>query len=441
MVKSKSYIYEKLIIALLFWLILQDFVLSIFYNLTGSSILTKILFYSKDIALVFLFLWSLSRGISKKLFIGLLVFLVSVFISMLLAIAGSQITFLSLLQNVRNIILLPCFICIGYAIRQRDYFINKCKKRFFAFIVFCAVIGIVDYYLDKLVGTVNFWRNTVGITDFLIDIKGQGVRLVEGLPGNFYGQYGNEFFSVKRLVSIWMNPLTAAYLMALPFVYFSISFIKYKSNSHLIKALILGFAIYLTHTRAIIIILLLLFVLYLILNPSTNNTILLFLIVIAGLAAAILFVNKIYSILYDGSTMGHINAIVESLNNIGLSLFGAGFGRIGISGDVGSESQYLTVVGNLGVLGLAVYLFFLIFPLVRINKISKKDILDKTVLYLGFGYILTGIISEQLSAYTTIVPYFILLGFTLKQSISKPRKMTVSRTTDKFAEKSSLKSI
>lgn len=423
-------VYENLILILLFWIVLQDFVLSIFYNYSGSAFITKILFYSKDVVLIVLFLWSLVRGVSQQLMIGLFVFFVCVIFSGLVAIVETDIKITSLLQNIRNVIILPCFVCIGYSVQNRERFYQKFTCVFFNFIVICAGIGLVDYVLDSLIGTVRFWRDTVGVTNYLTDIKGQGERLVQGLPGNFYGQYGNEFFSVKRLVSIWMNPLTAAYLMALPFVFYSAKLIRdpqSRTYQLVIKLLILGSSIYFTHTRAIILIMVGLFVLYLILHPTKKNYICLSCLFVCGILVGIVFFDKFLAILYDGSTLGHISGIVGAISNLEFRLFGSGFGHIGISGSVSSESQYLTVLGNMGIVGLAAYLFFLIYPLIKIKKSHKKSSFFVAIIYMGLGYIITGLISEQLSAYTTIVPYYLILGVLMKQAEGERIKKIVAK--------------
>ncbi len=411
---KKNELYEKLIVILLFWLVLQDFVLALFYNITNQIFLTNLLFYSKDILLIVLFFWCFVRGVTKKLFYLTGCFFVCLAITFFITLFITDTEFKVILQNIRGIILLPCYVCIGFSIKSDASFIKSLKEKFFSFLLVCAVIGIVEYFLDKIVGTKDFWVNTVGIGKFLTDIKDQSVRLYNGLPGNFYGQYGNDFFSVKRLVGLWMNPLTAAYLMALPFSYYGCAFLKSKNYFILIKVIILGLAIYFTHTRAIILLLAVSFILYLLFNPSKNNMIILGIIAVVGIVLIGVFFEKIMAIMYDGSTIGHINGIVTSLSKMNYCIFGNGFSYAGIIGDLGTESQYITVLGNIGIAGLIFYLIFLIYPLVIIKRYSNRNIFLMGVFYVGICYTFSGIISEQLSAYTTIAPYYIVLGFSLK---------------------------
>lgn len=426
--ERKSFVFESLVIFLLFWVVFQDFILSLVYNITNNIILTNLLFYSKDVIFICLFIWSLFRGVSKNLFVGFIVFSICVLFALVNSLFKYNFTISTLLQSVRGVIILPCFICIGDAIIYKNKFKKVVVNKYFNFIVFVACFGIFEYFLDQIVGTANFWRNTIGITDFFIDIKGQEERIFEGLPGNFYGQYGNDFFSVKRLVSIWVNPLTAAYVMALPFLYFFIISLQNREFKNLAKAIILGVSIYLTHTRAIILTICFVIFLYLLMHPTPQRKLFLFVSIICGIIFIILFRNKIFAFLYDGSTMGHINAITQSIENMGVSLFGGGFGQVGILGLVGSESQYLTVLGNMGIVGLMVYLYFLVYPLLKVKKYNHS-LIGQTVFFIGIAYIITGFISEQLSAFTTIVPYYILVGLVFGETryqLKKPEFKTGS---------------
>ncbi len=421
--KNKNLFYI-LIIFLLYFIVVQDFALSLIYKISGSSTFVKLLIYSKEIIFIMLFAYVvLFVRLPQKLLLAVLLFFVCVMFSGIIALVNGK-GVMNIVENIRGVVLLPGFICIGYGIKDDARIINHITKKYMPFLVVCACIGIVEYFLDKTIGTKNFWRNTVGITEFYTDIKGQAHRLVQGFPGNFYGQYGDEFFSVKRLVGIWMGPLTAGYALFIPSLYyFILIFFKNKYRlKYFIALFLILFAIYLTHTRAIIVVFLFSALAFFVLNPTRRNLAILSVIAIFGLIFAVFNWDKIVAFIFDGSTIGHITSILDSLDTIEISVFGEGFGRYGVSGDVGTENIYLTLIGNMGLMGLSLYVFIAAYSVYKVYKV-KDGIWRRIALYVALGYFITGFVSEQLIAYTSIMPFYLLLGLTGKGEYQE--KLTV----------------
>lgn len=416
----ESSLYLKCVKFLLVWCILQDFVLSTLYNLTGSILLTDVFFYTKDILLILLFLSSIKRmNFRSKLGKLIVAYFAVVIIALLLGlINGGSVT--NIAQNTRGVILLPCFICIGHGIKnaKREEFDEFIKTKYLTWILISVCFGLIDYFLDITIGTKYFWRNIIGITSFLTDIKHQANRLLFDLPGNFYGYgEGGSYFSRKRLVGFWGSPLTCAYALLLP-AFFYLLKVFYNRNKHIDKSKTKDFlicvlyitGIFLSYTRAIIIVLIIIFAAYTFIYANRNVP--LFLLVISTFLVCLFAVDysTIRGILYDGSTIGHINGIIGGLTKIEPSLFGHGINYAGVEGTgVGTESTYLTLLGNIGIVGLILFIIIFIYSLKAISR-NSTDIITKAVMLTGIGLMVTGVVSEQLLAYTTIAPFFIMLG-------------------------------
>jgi len=159
-----------------------------------------------------------------------------------------------------------------------------------------------------------------------------------------------------------------------------------------------------------------------VLNPTRRNLAILSVIAIFGLIFAVFNWDKIVAFIFDGSTIGHITSILDSLDTIEISVFGEGFGRYGVSGDVGTENIYLTLIGNMGLMGLSLYVFIAAYSVYKVYKV-KDGIWRRIALYVALGYFITGFVSEQLIAYTSIMPFYLLLGLTGKGEYQE--KLTV----------------
>lgn len=80
--------------------------------------------------------------------------------------------------------------------------------------------------------------------------------------------------------------------------------------------------------------------------------------------------------IYNGSTMVHIIRLEEVISQI--SFWGSGIGSFGtrFAGAIATESQYLTLMGQLGVMAIITYLVILIYPILyckhRIKQIEGE---------------------------------------------------------------------
>ena len=406
--QNQSFVYDKFVVMFLIWSVIQDFLLGFLYTLIPYIPLFKVLFYSKDIMMVALFLYALFFRLNNrnnKYYRLLMIYLIWIFIMFVVGItSGSPL--LNAAASVRGFMLLPCYFVIGFSIKNKERFSKKAKGFIETFLTIVAIIGILEYVLDLLIGTKGFWIHTIGIGNFITDIKNQGDRLVSGLPGNFYGYSNGVFFTQKRLVSLWGGPLTAGYVLMIPFVYFLIQIINEKRG--FIKFLINATAIVLTYTRAMIL-LCALIAFILIVFYKKKYKLLLIVIPVAATIIAWKY-DRIITFLFDGSTTGHISNVITSLKHI--NILGLGFGQFGGYSSIGTESTYLSCLGQMGILGLVLYLLMNIYlaKKLRIIYLMNKDNLALTLYLAQVIYLLSGFISEQLLAATTMMPFYIISG-------------------------------
>lgn len=420
---SKSKLYLKSIEFIFIWCIMQDFVLSTLYNFLNNSALINILFYSKDVLFIALFLKSLNKINFHKFYGKLLIsYLTVVIIAIFIALIRGG-SFANIAQNIRSAVLLPCFVNIGYSIAdsRRKEFDTFVKTKYMRWIFASVIFGLLDYVLDKFVGTKDIWRTIIGFTNFMTDIKHQSGRLVYGLPGNFYGYSSAGYFSRKRLVGFWGNPLTSGYSLLIPSFYYLLSLLNIKAHRINIRAIkvflgcmLIISGVFLSYTRIVIVLLIFIFSIYAFLNARKYMPALLTITV--GLLAFLFSIDysSIMRFLYDGSTIGHINNLNGAIDNIRFSLFGHGINYAGAEGasGIGTESTYMTLFGNVGVVGLALFTSLLLYLLRCIQKVFKySSNMTRAVFLSGLGLMVTGLISEQLLAYTTIAPFYILLGY------------------------------
>ena len=134
--------------------------------------------------------------------------------------------------------------------------------------------------------------------------------------------------------------------------------------------------------------------------------------------------NEIQRFMVDGSTLGHIGAVTQTMNILRISLFGHGIGPLGVGASLTTESSYLTLLGNVGIIGTLLYLIIYLRGM-KLAKYSQESDIGKLIRYCSFVYLITGLISEQLFAYTSIAQFFVLLGLSAQMSKAVAREMVI----------------
>lgn len=415
--------YNNIVKILLVWIMIQDFVLSLLYTATGARSIVVLLFYMKDIILMGLTISVLLKNIkvSKEVFASYM-YIVLIFIYGFITLTGGNITITALLHSIRSLILFPCFFVIGAGVQDVEDINLFFDRSVLKLVMISCVFGIIDYFLDEIIGTKNVWTNVIGIGNFMTQIKGQENTLVQGLPGNFYGSYGGEYFSQKRLVGMWASPLTAAYWLVLPWLYCFIKIVN-KEKRYMSYLILFTISIMLTRTRAIILTIILIGVFWGFKNSKIFRQ-----FSVVGLLFALLFVfnyrTRVASFLYDGSTAGHMIEFFCALSEI--KFFGGGLGTFGIIsvvnniyGAQGTESAYLSIAGQMGWGMLAFFMILYFVPLFKIKRSYHKTVFENLIITSAIVFAITGIISEQLLAYTSIAQFYIWYGMVFQSHVER----------------------
>ena len=419
-------LYDRLVCLLLIWCVLQDFCLCIILRITGITVVVKLLFYSKDIMLLVLFLSSIfSRRIPVKFMACCLFYFTLVGIQTLVGLSTTSLNIISILSAIRGLILLPALTLIGYGIHDKKRFCNFIK-RYYWFLAIIAFIGIMEFIADITVGTKRFWMDSLRLDDFYISIKGASAGLEGGTPGNWYTDIGAGYRTQKRLISIWAAPLTAGFVLLMPCMYYTIAFFKKRiyfgcKTSKSSYKLLWGFCLtvlglVLTFTRQTLL-LYLLFAFFIFVHYRRKNK----KVIILGCFVFAIFMSiasfdSIISYLYNGSTMVHIIRLQEAISH--MNLLGRGIGSFGtrFAGAIATESYYLTMIGQLGIISLIPYLIMLISPIIYCLKKAKKMDEEKkgivySICFCGLIYAVAGLVSETVSAFTSIAQYYVLIGY------------------------------
>lgn len=421
-------IYDKLVWYLLIWCVFQDIVLAAFLRITGMVGLTKILFFSKDTILIILFLWALIKNRLPQicLFVGIIYCLIITLQSIITISKYDTINYTSLLSSIRGLILLPTLTVIGYCIYDKEKFLLAIRKYYF-FLAIVAVIGIIEFFGDIIWGTKSFWMDFLNLEDYYVVIKGQSGGIENGTPGNWYTDIGQGYRTQKRLISIWAAPLTAGFVLLLPCMYYMINFLKSRKliNLKIKKAYLIELfgaitcvvGLMLTFTRQTLLPFLCISVVTFIYYCNRKNRVrILVLAMILGLLLFFGVKDKIIDYIFNGSTMVHIVQLKESISQV--NFWGSGIGSFGTRfvGAIPTESQYVTIIGQTGVLTIIPYLYMLLYPVLycRKNVCNVGDIARTIICALCFSglvFTVAGLVSETVAAFTSIAQYYVFIGF------------------------------
>lgn len=423
--KGKS-LYDKLVCLLLVWCVLQDFVLCVMLRLTGATSFVKLFFYSKDVILLALFLAAILRKkIPSRFAVCCLSYFGIIAIQAFVGMNYCSIEFTSMLSAIRGLVLLPMLTLVGYAIHDKIVFTSFIKK-YYSFLTIIALIGLIEFVADIVFGTKTFWMDYLRLDDYYISIKGASAGLENGTPGNWYTDIGAGYRTQKRLISIWAAPLTAGFVLLMPCMYYTLLFFKRKKwlSLNISKRglypfggfVLTAIALVLTFTRQTLL-LYIVFAFFIFAHYREKNK----QIIVIGafaitLVLALILSESIMNYMFNGSTMVHILRLQEAISK--MSVFGKGIGSFGtrFAGAIATESQYLTLVGQLGIIPLGLYLIMFIYPVVYVIKRAHKmggelKLIMYSICFCGIIYAIAGLVSETVAAFTSIAQYYVLTGY------------------------------
>jgi hypothetical protein len=292
-----------------------------------------------------------------------------------------------------------------------------------------AATGLVERFaLD-----VEFWRSAVPLGRYLEEVKSQREHLVEGLPGNLFGDYGFGFFQFRRLAGALGSPLTLGYYLVFPMV-LAICLLLSPSGAKravsgrmLLGGLALGsLALVLTVTRAgvgavLIAVALALFV--------YRRVRLLLIAALFGAGILVLFQDSVIRIaeatwtMNDASMRAHVLFLRSSLDVVLEYPAGLGVGAAGgwahamsrrFSG--AAENAFLVIVAQASVYAGLLFLAFVLASLCRVLGASRRGATGLRPAYFwavglsALGYLATGLLSEQILTFTSVGHFWMSLG-------------------------------
>lgn len=265
----------------------------------------------------------------------------------------------------------------------------------------------------------DFWVYTVGMGDYLREVKGivNGYNPATGLPWNFNG-----FEDKRRAAGLLAAPLANGFFIAsvgmlVPFFYTG----RLWPLGLLIGAMcVLG--LYLSETRGAY--LLALIALVVIMFYTARSPRQLLGIAIGSIVALSLLWEKLkeivwYSVnLFDGSTIGHVDALVKNVMGLpGILLIGEGVGFAGSQASAqgeeiagGGEGAIFSIAYQLGVPGALVFLYFYCTLLIYLYRLRFQDPLYIAALGIMLGAASSLIISEHVLTFSGMAACWILAG-------------------------------
>jgi hypothetical protein len=261
-----------------------------------------------------------------------------------------------------------------------------------------AVYSLVEYLLP-----VSFVRDVIGVGQYWTDVKEQGFHLSPkrtGLPGNFFTSG-----DMRRLSGSFGDPLAAGYTLAMGTV---LAFLSERRRETWPCLVVLGIALLLTFTRGGWLLVIASLAPLAVIRLSRLGWRERLGFGLAAVAAVVVLLSLPPFRRYvgdiargrDDSTRGHLNALFHS-TGYDYTFFGSGWGQSGGAVGRGTESVFVTLSLQVGVVGLVCYLVALVWVLMRLRRRWASQGLLLPYLGLLLGLLVSMAISEQLLTFNT----------------------------------------
>ena len=300
----------------------------------------------------------------------------------------------------------------GVAVINAD--IDKILKVILYSCIFVSVFGIVEM---TILGD-EFWIK-IGIQKYM-SLKGFDAWVYNGLPGNYYTadliNWTGRMY--RRMASILTDPLLTSHFLCMGFLYLLFKkdlFKNRKIRSFLI--VLLGISIILTLSKGAFLILGVGFFLKVYKKNKLGSSI----IGLIGVIGLIFIIKN--NLLY--SVGAHAGGLVDNFKS--MSLLGKGIAKVGnfalIYSDSGSdigtgESLIGTILGQVGIIGVSIYIGFYVSIIKRMLNFKDKDI-AYFISSLMIGTFLETFLSESAVSFIGNGIYFMIVGMLYRLSIKK----------------------
>jgi hypothetical protein len=277
-----------------------------------------------------------------------------------------------------------------------------------AIVVIVAAAAV--YAVVELLLPTSYLTHVIRIGPYWTDVKQQGSFLRGGLPGNITVSTGQ-----RRLTGSFGDPLTAGYVIAS-----AVALVLARRVAVTWRVVALVAALALTLTRAgwaiALVAMAVTFVPDLLRGRHAMAVVL-----AACLVVAVAIVGPGSFIAaslggHDASIVAHRQFAAQNLHRT-FDVFGEGVGSTGaaiaarhtVAGAEVTESVYATIVGQIGLIGLVLFAWFVAGAFRLLARASGGGRRYRAYLGLLIGLLLTGLISEQLLAFNSgWLPVFIV---------------------------------
>jgi hypothetical protein len=342
----------------------------------------------------------LRNAIARKAFwISLLIFLYSIFTALMFRPDA-----ISALASLRNIMTPFLFFFLGLLVQSR------CSmKRLHSYVMWLSLavvaFGIFERYIYP-----DIWQ-TVHVKELW---EKKGIPVPNKVPNNFYASEKIDDKQILRMVSSFADPVNLG-----TFVFFAFCAAWYWNHKWIATVLVVV-AILAVSKGAFVG-----FLVFIIVWSYCFSSRLIFYLAISFSALfAIGFV--FYSINYSTlSLAAHVLGFVASVRELPSHPFGRGIGNIGVLAGLfssGADSEILEsgigmIIGQLGIVGLLLYVMFLRL-LYRVVLLASSKRLMVFGLSLLFAIILNSMFNEVALSPNSSAGYFLTLGLIAGSIIS-----------------------
>ncbi len=423
------------------WLPLQTFLISLMaLNSFFSNQLILFLFSLKELSLLLLFITLLIKGLIFKGKIRFIDYLFIINILLVLVYFVLPDSLMGATSDIRERLFGLRFSVISSLIylsgRSIPYDKRAVLKGIRLLQIICLIIilfGFVEFVFiprDILVS---------GLMRY-IAIKNNTPELISAEPGEMLYIVNFGGFTIKRIMSFFLSPLSIAYFLILPFSLFLSGQlgISEKRNSVLTYSLpiliLISITMLLSNTRAVIAACSFIVVIF---YSGKHWIKALF---FSGIIALFLSVTFLKSVivetvnLEDPSAAAHAYAYVIGFENIISHPFGIGLGKAGpVAGQTGAvgiyggndatvgESLYLSMAVEKGIFSVILFLLFAVSIAIAGRKLSTSTFVDpvikligKTVLIATICFIIASVSTEHWLGFQSSAIYWWFAGLAVQ---------------------------
>lgn len=362
------------------------------------------------------------RKIKKKN----VVFIAYLFIVLFSALISNAAIYSRIVSLRQMLLPLVCF-AFGYGLKINRQDIRRISNYIIGVSVLIALIGFFEFFIFRD----TIWH-MLPVYQYQLN-KGTTFELYNSVPLNFYSWdlYDIIHIVVRRLVSIFVDPLITGHFLLLGFVLAS-SFVENKTR-RITTQLVLVLAIVLTMSKGALICLVIyefmmmgrrLYRKTLVKHPLSLLVIGVIAIVVAGYLSNVMSTSSIGI---------HLNGLLKGFSNA--SLFGEGLGNAGVITGILSDSEdMLTGESYIGVLiiqmGYVGFILYFVFFVKMIVENYKTRVFDNYFSYrmgsLMIGLMFECMFSESSIGIVATGLYFIFSGIVMKAG---ERTMVIEKLT------------